>query len=181
MPLRKFHKRLTLLITAIALAASLVLVDWRFVTRAMTYPDEPIMAIGWYNPLAVVAGQPNQPLPIATAAPEPDFAAALQAVLDYVAERNSTGLLVMHRDEIVLEQYWEGYDETSPFNAMSMSKTITGLLVGQAIAEGAIDSLDDPAAKYLPEWREGDRAAITLRDLHAVRFAQRAQHDEPNV
>lgn len=165
MLLRKSHKRLALAMLAITLATLLMLVDWRFVRRAMTYPDAPIMAVDWYQPQALVAGQPGPPLRSATVPPSPQFAAALQAVSDYVAERNSTGLVVLHRGEIVLEQYWQGHDETSLFNAMSMSKTIVGILVGQAIAEGAMTSLDDPAAKYLPEWQQDDRAAITLRDL----------------
>jgi len=162
---RKSHKRVALIISAIALAAALILVDWRFVSRAVTYPDHPIMAVDWYRPRALIDGQHQNDLATPTTPPEATFATALKAVSDYVAERNSTGLIVMHKGNIVLEQYWQGYGETSTFNAMSMSKTIVGLLVGQAIAEGAIASLDDPTAQYLPEWQQDDRAAITLRDL----------------
>lgn len=162
---RKSQKRIALVVSAIALAASLILVDWRFISRAMTYPDNPIMAVEWYRPRALVVGHHQTALPVATTAPTPTFAAALEAVADYVAERNSTGLLVMHRGAIVWEQYWDGYDATSTFNAMSMSKSILGMMVGQAIAEGAIGSLNDPVAKYLPEWRADARSAITLRDL----------------
>ncbi len=147
------------------LVMALIAVDWRFVARALTYPDSPIMAVDWYTPMATVAGAPSQPLPISTEVPDAALAAALQSVSTYAAERHSTGLLVMHRGQIVLEQYWQGYDERSPFNAMSMSKTIVGLLIGQAIANGDITSLEDAAADYLPEWRTDARSAITLRDL----------------
>ena len=161
---RHLYKRI-LLVMAIALTVMLTLVDWRLVSRAATYPDAPIMAVEWYRPLAPVAGRYQTALPMATAAPSPEFAEALQQVSEYAATRNSTGLIVMHRDAIVLEQYWQGYDQTSRFNAMSMSKSLVGLLIGQAIAEGSITSLDEVAANYLPEWRRDERNQITLKDL----------------
>ena len=160
MPVRQRQRRLVLLVAAIALAAALIFPDWRFIRRALTYPEQPIMAVDWYRPQAVVAGVDSAPLPVATQHPSPDLATALKTVADYAAERNSTGLLVMYQGEIVLEQYWQGYDETSPFNAMSMSKSLVGLLIGQALAEGAIASLDEPAINYLPEWQGDNRPSL---------------------
>ena len=46
-----------------------------------------------------------------------------------------------------------------------MAKTITSLLVGIAVAEGKIPSLDEPAATWLPAWRDDGRRKITLRHL----------------
>ncbi|MEM1289949.1 MAG: serine hydrolase [Cyanobacteria bacterium P01_H01_bin.162] len=164
MPRRHLYKRI-LLVMAIALTVALTLVDWRLVSRAATYPDAPIMAVEWYRPQVPVAGQYQTALPMTTESPSPEFAEALQQVSEYAVARNSTGLIVMHQDAIVLEKYWQGYDQTSKFNAMSMSKSLVGLLIGQAIAEGAITSLDEVAANYLPEWRQDKRNQITLRDL----------------
>ena len=161
---RHLYKR-TLFVIAIALTMALTLLDWRLVSRAVTYPDAPIMAVEWYRPMTPVAGKYQTGLPMTTELPSPEFAAALQQISEYAATRNSTGLIVMHQDAIVLEQYWQGYDQTSRFNAMSMSKSLVGLLIGQAIAEGSITSLDEAAANYLPEWRQDDRAQITLQDL----------------
>lgn len=149
----------------VLLVAGALLVDWRLVTRAMTYPEAPIMNVDWYRPQAVVQGQSGAPLPQATEPPAEPFSTALQKVSAYAETHNSTGLLVMHRGEIVWEDYWQGHDATSHFNAMSMSKTLVGLLVGMAIAEGAINSLDDFAVDYIPEWAGSDRASITIRDL----------------
>lgn len=123
------------------------------------------MAMDWYRPQSTISGNFQTALPTATAPPSANLDAALETVATYAAERNSTGLIVSHRGNLVLERYWQGYGETSPFNAMSMTKTIVGLLIGQAIAEGAIPSLDEPAATYLPEWQNDSRASITLRDL----------------
>lgn len=139
--------------------------DWRLLRRAATYPDAPIMAVDWYDPKALVTGQLGEPLPTATDPLPTEFVAALKQVSEYAAVRNSTGLLVMYQGEIVWEEYWQGYDATSPFNAMSMSKTITGLLVGIAIEAGAIASTDDLASQYLSEWQQDDRRTISLQDL----------------
>ena len=152
------------LILTLLILGALVL-DWRLVSRAITYPEAPIMAIDWYHPQAVVSGQPSSPLPTTSTSPPERLAKALQQVSAYAQERNSTGLIVMHRGEIVLEEYWQGYDANSVFNAMSMSKTLAGLLVGVAIAEGAINSIDDPVVEYIPEWRQDSRAEITVGDL----------------
>jgi CubicO group peptidase (beta-lactamase class C family) len=159
-----FFRPVLLFGTVIALIMLLLLVDWRFVWRALTYPKAPIMAADWYRPRVPVPGRADTPLAIAPPS-TPEFAAALDEVVAYAAARNSTGLIILYRNQIVREEYWQGYDETSVFNAMSMSKTIVGLLVGVAIAEGHIPSLDVPAANYLPEWRQDSRQTITLRDL----------------
>lgn len=161
----KRQRRFVGFLTLVLLVLGAALLDWRLVSRALTYPEAPIMAIDWYRPLAVVAGEPGPPLSDGAATPSHIPKETLEEVSRYAQERNSTGLIVMHRGAIVLEEYWQGYGPTSMFNAMSMSKTIVGLLMGAAIAEGSIRSIDDPVADYIPEWRQGERAAITLKDL----------------
>ena len=49
-----------------------------------------------------------------------------------------------------------------------MHKSIVALLLGIAIDEGHIAGIDDPLAKYLPEWRDDPRERITLR--HALQM-----------
>jgi CubicO group peptidase (beta-lactamase class C family) len=74
-------------------------------------------------------------------------------------------LLVLHRDRLVFERYWQGYGRDSPVNGMSMTKNLLGLMVGVALAEGHITSLEDRVGDYLPEWAEDPRGDITLADL----------------
>lgn len=141
-----------------------LLVDWRLVKRAATYPEAPIMAVDWYEPKAIVPGVTERP-PLPAIAPPEALVKALQTVSAYAQDRNSTGLIVMHRGQILLEDYWQGYDANSAFNSMSMAKTIVALLIGTAIAEGHINSLDDAVAQYIPEWGQDERSKITLKDL----------------
>ena len=77
----------------------------------------------------------------------------------------TVAFLVIQRGEIVYEQYWEEYSDTSLSNSFSMAKTITAMLVGCALEEGRIESLDDRASKYLTELQGTDRSDVTIKQL----------------
>ncbi|MBS1763942.1 MAG: serine hydrolase [Bacteroidetes bacterium] len=77
----------------------------------------------------------------------------------------SVAFLIVKDDSIRYEQYWEGYSDSSLSNSFSMAKSIVGLLIGVAIDEGKIKSIDQPVADYIPEFKEGDKAKITIRHL----------------
>nr|WP_278002551.1 serine hydrolase [Nodosilinea sp. FACHB-13] len=85
--------------------------------------------------------------------------------MEFAEEQNSVALLVMHRDRLVLEQYWQGHQASDPVNSMSMVKTLLALLIGVAIDEGHIGSIQDPVSTYLSEWADDPRGDITLVDL----------------
>ena len=76
---------------------------------------------------------------------------------------NPAAFLVIKHDKIVYEKYWEGYDENSLTNSFSVAKTFIGLLIGIAIDEGKINSVDDPVANYLPEYK--DHPELTIKHL----------------
>lgn len=61
--------------------------------------------------------------------------------------------LVIKQNEIVYEKYWEKYSENSLTNSFSVAKTFTALLIGIAIDEGKINSVEDAVADYLPEYK----------------------------
>lgn len=164
-------------VLAIAVCVPLILgtnrLDWRLMNRASTYPAEPIMAVEWYTPRQTVPGQPGEPLPTLPAAESAIDLAALESISAYAEARNSTGLIVMHQGRIVWEAYWRGYGPEATFNAMSMTKTLMGMLIGIAIAEGHIASMEDPVATYVPEWRADARANIAIADLLAMQSGLR--------
>jgi len=72
---------------------------------------------------------------------------------------------VIQRGEVVYEKYWEEYSDTSLSNSFSMAKTITAMLVGCAIDEGKIGSVDDRASDYLDELKGSDREEVTIKQL----------------
>ncbi|MBE9044111.1 serine hydrolase [Pleurocapsales cyanobacterium LEGE 10410] len=139
-----------------------VVLNWTFLRRLVTYPDDPITNAEWYQPLKTVPGKPSE-LPQATSSSISQD--SLQEVTAYARSANSSALLIMHRGNLIWERYWQGFTPTSTSNSMSMSKTIVALLVGIAIEEGHLKSELEPVANYIPEWSEDERSKITLQDL----------------
>ncbi len=84
----------------------------------------------------------------------------------YFGKQNS--LLVMKNGKLVVEEYFRGWSQEEPHQMQSISKSFTSLLLGDAIAQGYIDSVDDPISKYLPEYKSiltGEKEKITIKDL----------------
>jgi CubicO group peptidase (beta-lactamase class C family) len=73
--------------------------------------------------------------------------------------------VVIKNDSMVHEQYWDGYGPDSYTNSFSMAKTVTSILIGAAIDEGKIKSVDQPVGDFLPEFKEGENAKLTIRHL----------------
>lgn len=82
-----------------------------------------------------------------------------------LASYETTGFVVIQEGELRFEQYWETYSDSSYSNSFSMAKSITSLLVGAAIDEGLIASVDDPASKYLSDLQGTDRDKVTIKQL----------------
>lgn len=73
--------------------------------------------------------------------------------------------VIIKNDSLIHEQYWDAFSDTSHTNSFSMAKTYCGALLGCALKDGFIKSLDEPVGKYIPEFAEGNRSKITLRNL----------------
>jgi CubicO group peptidase (beta-lactamase class C family) len=77
----------------------------------------------------------------------------------------TVSFLVIKNDSILYEQYWEDKSDTSHTNSFSMAKSIIGVLIGIAIDEGKIKSLDQKVGDFIPEYKTGSRAQLTIRHL----------------
>ncbi|MEQ8410824.1 MAG: serine hydrolase [Erythrobacter sp.] len=122
-----------------------------------------------YDPLEPVAGAENaRPLPMAD---EPALSAeALAKAESYAAARNSNAFIVVKDGIVQHERYFGDTDRTTPIVSRSLAKPVTALLVGRAIVEGHIESLDQPVADFITEW-QGDpaREKILVRHLLDMR------------
>ena len=86
------------------------------------------------------------------------------------ADRTFTNaLLVMKDGRIVFEDYRNKSDAATHFISFSMAKTITALLVGIALDEHKIRSLDDKAGDYVPELKAGGYGDATIRQILQMR------------
>jgi CubicO group peptidase (beta-lactamase class C family) len=86
-------------------------------------------------------------------------------VTAYLARNPVTGLLIARDDQILFEHYQYGRNDRDRFVSQSMVKSITGLLVGIALSDGAIRSVDDPAEAYVPGFRGFEYGRTPIRDL----------------
>jgi len=73
--------------------------------------------------------------------------------------------VVIKNDSIIFEEYWNGYSADSSSNSFSMAKSWISTLVGIAIKEGKIESINQKACDFLPEFCEGDNSKITIKHL----------------
>src|ERR1700741_2002642 len=73
--------------------------------------------------------------------------------------------VVTRNDSLIHEQYWDGYGDTSHTNGFSIAKTYCSVLLGCALKDGFIKSLDEPVSKYISEFATGEKSKITLRHL----------------
>ncbi len=104
-------------------------------------------------------------IPKSTKEAGPALAKALTEAASYSETMGGLSLQVLHRGEIIHESFAEGVDAGTPTNAASMHKSVLALVIGQAIADGVIGSIDDPVGRYIVEWAGDPRGAITLRQL----------------
>jgi CubicO group peptidase (beta-lactamase class C family) len=84
---------------------------------------------------------------------------------DYMALNRVSGLLVLKNDKIAFERYELGNTESTRWMSMSIAKSISSTLVGAAIKDGYIHSIDDPIVKYLPSLAGGAYDGVTVRNL----------------
>src|SRR5215204_1413721 len=85
----------------------------------------------------------------------------------YLESSGTTAFLVVHDDKVLYERYFDGYDERSLNTSFSMAKSFASALVGIAIDEGYIKSVNEPIMNYIPELLKKDKRfeAITIRNL----------------
>ena len=89
---------------------------------------------------------------------------------------NTQAAILIQGNNIIAEYYGEGYDKVSLATSWSVAKSFTSTLIGIAIDEGYISSIDDPITDYLPEWKGKDQDNILLKHLLAM---QSGMDDHP--
>ena len=68
-------------------------------------------------------------------------------------ESKTVAFLIIKNDTIQYEKYWGKYDESSIVPSFSMAKSITSILIGCAIDDKLIKSVNEPITNYIPELR----------------------------
>jgi CubicO group peptidase (beta-lactamase class C family) len=101
---------------------------------------------------------------------EANFVSGEAQLDELLRETDTLAFVVVHEDRLVYERYLDGSTRHSLQTSFSAAKSFVSTLVGIAIDEGLIRSVEDPVTKYLPELaaRDPEFRRITLRDLLAM-------------
>jgi CubicO group peptidase (beta-lactamase class C family) len=95
---------------------------------------------------------------------------------DYLSLNRISGLLVIKDGEIAYETYQLGNSEHTRWMSMSIAKSVAAMLVGAAIQDGYIESVDDPVTRYVPELRGSAYDGVSVR--HLLQMASGVQWNE---
>lgn len=87
------------------------------------------------------------------------------AYLQEFTAMETVAYVILKNDSLIHEQYWDGFGENSYTNSFSMAKTFVSILVGAAIDEGKIKSIDQPVSDFLPEFKDDSKAKLTIKHL----------------
>lgn len=108
----------------------------------------------------VKAGRRVVPLPVGLPLPVP--AAEIDA---YVAANNVAGLIVVQNGSVRLERYARGLTREGRWTSFSVAKSFTSTLVGAAIRDGFIRSVDEPVTRYIPELTGSAYDGVSIAQL----------------
>jgi len=91
--------------------------------------------------------------------------AGAQALERFIVDEKVAGLIVLQRGKVRLERYALGYSAAGRWVSQSVAKSITSTLVGAAVKDGYIASLDDPVTKYIAGLAGSAYDDVTIRQL----------------
>ena len=117
------------------------------------------------NPGIAESVESNKAYPINEATVKTISDESIQSAIEYSLATKSHALLIYHKEALVLEHYFSGYSKQHLTSTASMHKSVLALLIGIAIDQGFIKSVDQPASDFLREWASDQRNKITIRQM----------------
>ncbi len=95
----------------------------------------------------------------------------------FMAANHVAGLLVLQDGRVLIEKYRQGLTPTGRWTSFSVAKSVTSTLVGAAVRDGAIRSIDDPVTRYVPQLRGSAYDAVSIRQLMMMSSGVRWDED----
>ncbi len=125
----------------------------------------------------IPAGGTPRPLP-----PGPPLPTLSVDVDAFMASQRNAALIVVHDGKVRLERYGLDFDAGGRWTSFSVAKSITSTLVGAAIADGHIKSMDDKVSVYIPQMKGSAYDDVSLRQLLTMTSGIRWNEDygDPN-
>ncbi|MEH6810083.1 MAG: serine hydrolase [Hyphomonas oceanitis] len=100
----------------------------------------------------------------------------------YLASNRTAGLVILQDGKVRLERYALGFRDNGRWTSFSVAKSLTSTLVGAAIKDGAIKSLNDPVSDYIDELSGSAYADVTVEQLLTMTsgIAWNEDYGDPN-
>ena len=93
---------------------------------------------------------------------------ATEKLLELHKAQGTVAYMIIKNDSILFESYFDGYEENSKSNSFSMAKSYVSGMLGKAIMDGHIKSIDQPVSDFFPQYKEGLAAKVTVGDLASM-------------
>jgi CubicO group peptidase (beta-lactamase class C family) len=84
---------------------------------------------------------------------------------DLFAQTNTQAFIVIRNNTVIYEKYLNGASRDTLFTSFSMAKSFTSALIGIAVDEGKIKSINDPVIEYVPELKGRGFDSLTIHDM----------------
>ena len=100
----------------------------------------------------------------------------------FMASQRAAAVIVLHRGQVRLERYGLDFDPQGRWTSFSVAKSITSTLVGAALKDGHIRSMDDKVSDYIPQMKGSAYDDVTIRQLLTMTSGVRWNEDyaDPN-
>ena len=83
----------------------------------------------------------------------------------YMLDQRTAALVIVHEGKVRLEKYGLGFSPGKRWTSFSVAKSFTSTLVGAAIQDGYINSIDDKVSNYIPDLRGSAYDDVTIKQL----------------
>lgn len=101
----------------------------------------------------------------------------IPAVEEYMTDQHTAGLVILQDGKIRFERYGQDFDAEGRWTSFSVAKSFTSTLVGAAVQDGYIKSLEDKVSQYIPDLRGSAYDDVTIRQLLTMSSGVRWNED----
>ncbi len=84
---------------------------------------------------------------------------------DYLKKNNTVAFLIIRNDTLLYENYFDNYKESSVVPSFSVAKSVLSILIGCAIKDRLIQSVQEPITTYIPELKNNGFEKVTIEHL----------------
>tara|TARA_B100000446_G_scaffold39947_2_gene35490 strand:- start:20862 stop:22112 length:1251 start_codon:yes stop_codon:yes gene_type:complete len=151
------HERLSRLYAAVTLF-EVDKITGHFLNMNQTFNSREVQRSGEVFPLPYAEQQIELPERF-------DFEGEPLAVSDFLDSTGTNGLLILQDDEIRFERYFQGHNAQQRHISWSMAKSFTSALLGVAVEEGHINSIEQPVTDYVPILKGSGYDGVSIKDV----------------